>query len=150
MGKTELLMSVGEISRRSGMAVSTIHFYETKGLIQSIRTEGNQRRFRSVVLRYLAIIKAAQGCGMSLEEIGKALGRYPPCSKLTAAQWRRISSELRASVDARINTLKLLRDDLDTCIGCGCLSLAVCQDRNPADALGKEGAGAQILEHLGV
>nr|WP_315594155.1 redox-sensitive transcriptional activator SoxR [uncultured Cupriavidus sp.] len=140
-------MSIGEVAGRSGMTISSIHFYESKGLIQSIRTDGNQRRFRSVVLRYLAIIKAAQGCGFSLDEIGEALGRYPSCSKLTAAQWRAISSEWRANVDERIATLTLLRDALDGCIGCGCLSLAVCKLRNPADALGKEGVGARFLPH---
>jgi len=140
------LLSVGEVARRAGVPVSTIHFYETKGLIASTRNPGNQRRFAAVVLRYIAIIKVAQRTGIPLEEIKTALSRYPPGSKLTAAQWRALSSHWRKDLDERITRLQRLRDELDTCIGCGCLSLTKCPLYNPQDKLGQEGPGARILE----
>ncbi|MHA7848006.1 redox-sensitive transcriptional activator SoxR [Serratia sp. D1N4] len=139
-------LTVGEVAHRSGVPVSTIHFYESKGLIASTRSEGNQRRFSSVVLRYIAIIKVAQRTGIPLEEIKEALGRYAPGNKLTAAQWRKLSSYWRESLDERIKKLTRLRDELDSCIGCGCLSLDDCPLRNPGDVLGEQGAGPQILE----
>jgi MerR family redox-sensitive transcriptional activator SoxR len=140
------LMTVGEVAHRAGVPVSTIHLYESKGLIASTRNAGNQRRFESVVLRYIAVIKVAQRTGIPLEEIKEALGQYPPGSKLTAAQWRELSSNWRASLDERIRKLTRLRDELDSCIGCGCLSLDECPLRNPLDALGAEGQGPRILE----
>jgi len=140
------LMTVGEVARRAGVPVSTIHFYETKGLIASTRNNGNQRRFAPVVLRYIAIIKVAQRTGIGLDEIKQALGRYPPSSKLTAAQWRAMSAHWRKDLDARITKLTRLRDELDSCIGCGCLSLTKCPLYNPQDSLGQEGPGARILE----
>ncbi|MCW2271699.1 redox-sensitive transcriptional activator SoxR [Pseudomonas sp. JUb96] len=143
-------LSVGEVARRSGVAVSTLHFYESKGLIASTRSAGNQRRYPALVLRSIAIIKVAQRTGIPLEEIKSALGRYPPNSKLSAAQWREMSSAWRDSLNARIRTLEALRDSLDDCIGCGCLSLEDCPLRNPGDALGKEGSGPRILEGAGI
>ncbi len=140
------LLTVGEVAGRAGVSVPTIHFYESKGLITSTRNEGNQRRFQSVVLRYIAIIKVAQRAGISLDEIQKTLSIYPPGSKLTAGQWRKLSSAWRASLDGRIKRLTRLRDELDGCIGCGCLSLDECPLRNPMDALGEEGPGPRILE----
>lgn len=139
-------LTVGEVARRSGVPVSTLHFYETKGLIASTRNAGNQRRFPSLVLRTIAIIKVAQRTGIPLEEIKRALGRYPPNSKLTAAQWGEMSSAWREDLNARIRTLQALRDSLDNCIGCGCLSLDDCPLRNPGDALGQDGSGPRILE----
>jgi len=140
------LLTVGEVARRAGVPVSTIHFYESKGLIASTRNPGNQRRFAAVTLRHIAIIKVAQRTGIPLEEIKTALGRYPPGSKLTAAQWRELSTRWRKDLDARITRLERLRDELDTCIGCGCLSLTKCPLYNPRDKLGQEGPGARILE----
>jgi len=140
------LMTVGEVAHRAGVPVSTIHFYESKGLITSTRNAGNQRRFSAAVLRYIAVIKVAQRSGIPLEEIKNALGRFPPGDKLTAAQWRTLSSAWRTSLDERIKRLTRLRDELDRCIGCGCLSLTDCPLRNPGDVLGAEGAGARILE----
>ncbi|MGB3067721.1 MAG: redox-sensitive transcriptional activator SoxR [Ottowia sp.] len=140
------LMTVGEVSHRAGVPVSTLHFYESKGLIASMRSEGNQRRFPSTVLRYIAIIKVAQRTGIPLEEIKEAIGRYPPGSKLTAAQWRALSSRWRESLDERIRKLTRLRDELNGCIGCGCLSMKDCPLRNPQDILGEEGPGARLLE----
>ncbi|MDD1958476.1 redox-sensitive transcriptional activator SoxR [Pseudomonas sp. 39004] len=143
------LLTVGEVAKRSGVAVSALHFYESKGLITGTRTAGNQRRYPALVLRTIAIIKVAQRTGIPLEEIKRALGRYPPNSKLTAAQWGEMSSAWREDLNARIRTLEALRDSLDNCIGCGCLSLQDCPLRNPEDVLGKEGSGARILENGG-
>lgn len=140
------LMTVGEVAHRSGVPVSTLHFYESKGLIASTRNAGNQRRYSSAVLRYVAIIKIAQRTGIPLEEIKEAMGRYPPGSKLTAAQWRELSSRWRKSLNERIRKLTRLRDELDSCIGCGCLSLDECPLRNPLDVLGEQGPGPRILE----
>lgn len=139
-------LTVGEVAKRSGVAVSTIHFYETKGLIKATRTASNHRQYPAIVLRYIAIIRVAQRVGMSLEEIGDTLSNMQADSKLTAAQWKRISAQWRESLNQRIQTLERLRDELDSCIGCGCLSLKECPLRNPGDIFGNYGAGAQILE----
>ncbi|CAB3696475.1 redox-sensitive transcriptional activator SoxR [Achromobacter sp. SIMBA_011] len=141
------LMTVGEVARRSGVPVSTIHFYETKGLIQSSRSDGNQRRFPGIVLRYIAIIKVAQRTGIPLEEIREAMSRFPQDgNRLSPAQWKALSSQWRANLDERIRKLTRLRDELDSCIGCGCLSLKDCPLRNPDDVLGRDGPGPRILE----
>ncbi|MBD2783878.1 redox-sensitive transcriptional activator SoxR [Xenorhabdus sp. DI] len=139
-------LTIGEVSKRSGIAVSAIHFYEAKGLIKSSRSHGNQRRFPSVVLRYLAIIKVAQSTGIPLKEIQEVLGQFPPNSNLTAEQWQTISSQWRDRLDKRINTLTKLRNHLNSCIGCGCLSLTDCPLRNPNDVLGEKGTGAILLK----
>lgn len=141
------LLTVGEVVKRSGVAVSALHFYESKGLIQATRNAGNQRRYPSVVLRYIAVIKIAQRAGLPLEEIRAALSRFPIGSKLTSEQWGVLSSAWRKTLDERIQRLTVLRDHLDSCIGCGCLSLADCPLRNPNDILGRQGAGAHIFEH---
>lgn len=141
------VMTVGEVARRSGVPVSTIHFYESRGLIHSSRSEGNQRRFPGIVLRYIAIIKVAQRTGIPLEEIREAMARFPQDShKLTPTQWKELSSQWRANLDERIRKLTRLRDELDSCIGCGCLSLQDCPLRNPDDVLGRDGPGPRILE----
>ncbi|MGP2726964.1 redox-sensitive transcriptional activator SoxR, partial [Serratia marcescens] len=127
--------------------ISALHFYESKGLIQATRNAGNQRRYPSVVLRYIAVIKIAQRAGIPLEEIRAALSRFPIGSKLTSEQWGVLSSAWRKTLDERIQRLTVLRDHLDSCIGCGCLSLADCPLRNPNDILGRQGAGAHIFEH---
>jgi len=139
-------LTIGEVAKRSGVAVSAIHFYESKGLIHSVRTAGNQRRFTAVVLRRIAIIKVAQRAGISLEEIKSTLDAYPEGSKLTAREWEKLSASWRESMNERIERLTRLRDELDQCIGCGCLSLEDCPLRNADDRLGKEGSGARILE----
>ena len=139
-------LTVGEVARRSGVPVSTLHFYESKGLIHSTRSHGNQRRFAPAVLRHVAIIKVAQRTGIPLEEIGQALSRYPADTKLSAAQWQEMSSRCHAMLDERIQKLTRLRDELDRCIGCGCLSLDDCPLRNPQDILANEGPGARVLE----
>ncbi|WP_281282509.1 redox-sensitive transcriptional activator SoxR [Microbulbifer harenosus] len=139
-------LSVGEVARRAGVAVSAIHFYESKGLINSCRNAGNQRRYSPGVLRYLAIVKVAQRVGISLEEIREVLGTYDYGRKMCATQWKASASKWRDSLDQRIETLLRLRNEIDGCIGCGCLSLKCCPLRNPDDVLGKEGPGARILE----
>ncbi|MBD2793954.1 redox-sensitive transcriptional activator SoxR [Xenorhabdus szentirmaii] len=139
-------LTIGEVSKRSGISISAIHFYESKRLIKSTRNQGNQRRFPSVVLRYLAIIKVAQGAGIPLKEIQEVLGQFPANSNLTADQWQAISSHWRDMLNKRIKKLTKLRNHLSSCIGCGCLSLNDCPLRNPNDILGEKGTGAIILE----
>ena len=139
-------LSVGEVAARSGVPVSTVHFYEAKGLIRGWRTDGNQRRFGRDVLRRVAIIKVAQRTGMSLEAIGAAFRTLPHDRVPTAADWRRLSAVWRDELDTRIARLERLRDELDGCIGCGCLSLEACPLRNPADALAAEGPGPRLLD----
>jgi MerR family redox-sensitive transcriptional activator SoxR len=140
------VLTVGEVAARSGVPVSTIHFYESIGLIESWRTTGNQRRYARDVLRVVAIIKAAQRTGIPLEVIKDTFGRLSPCDKIKAATWRKMSAQWRQELDKRIRRLMHLRDDLDKCIGCGCLSLKDCPLRNPDDVLGQKGGGAHILD----
>jgi MerR family redox-sensitive transcriptional activator SoxR len=139
-------LSVGEVARRSGVAVSTLHFYETKGLIHSLRTEGNQRRYPRGVLRRVAVIKVAQRTGIPLASIQEALARLPDSRAPTVEEWAGFSRTWRAELDERIRRLSQLRDQLDDCIGCGCLSLKTCPLRNPRDTLGAQGAGPRLLE----
>ena len=139
-------LSVGEVADRSGVAVSTLHFYETKGLIRSERNRGNQRRYKRSVLRRVAVIKVAQRTGIPLSDIKDALEVLPHDRPLTADDWRRLSETWRRELDERIRRLTALRDHLDGCIGCGCLSMQDCPLRNPQDVLAREGAGAHLLE----
>ena len=137
------VLSVGQVSQRSGVAVSALHYYESLGLIRSIRTAGNQRRYRRDVLRHIAVIRAAQRIGIPLQEIRDALALLPDSRTPTRADWTRLSSSWRQALNARIEQLTALRDQLDTCIGCGCLSLQRCKLSNPDDALAKQGCGAR-------
>lgn len=139
-------LSVGEVARRSGLAVSALHFYEAKGLIKSRRTPGNQRRYARDVLRRVSVIKVAQRIGIPLVEIRQALSTLPDKRTPTAADWKKLSDRWRAELDDRITTLTRLRDQLDDCIGCGCLSLEVCPLRNPYDELAEEGPGPRLLD----
>ncbi|MCB5201327.1 redox-sensitive transcriptional activator SoxR [Neorhizobium sp. T786] len=139
-------LSVGEIARRSGVAVSTLHFYETKGLIESFRNRGNQRRYPRSVLRRVAVIKVAQKTGIPLAEIRDALSVLPHDRPLTAHDWRMLSETWKHKLDERIASLTALRDHLTDCIGCGCLSMTDCPLRNPRDVLGESGHGPLILE----
>jgi MerR family redox-sensitive transcriptional activator SoxR len=134
-------MAVGELARRSGVAVSALHFYEAKGLIHSQRTAGNQRRYPREVLRRIAVIRAAQRVGISLDAIGETLAQLPDGRVPTQADWAHMSVRWRRELDARIEQLRLLRDQLDQCIGCGCLSLTRCRLSNPDDVLGRQGGG---------
>src|SRR5690606_10444979 len=139
-------LGVGELSARSGVAVSALHFYEKKGLIHSLRTAGNQRRYRRDVLRRIAVIKVAQRAGIPLAEIRQALDALPDGRTPTVADWARLSRRWRNDLDARIARLTRLRDSLEGCIGCGCLSLRACPLRNPGDVLAEEGPGPRLLD----
>lgn len=139
-------LTVGEVAKRSGLAVSAIHFYESKGLIQSTRSSGNQRIFSREVLRRLAIIKVAQQLGLSLEEIKHAFKDAPLDKTLTTADWKKMSKNWQAQLNARIYGLTQLRDHLTDCIGCGCLSLRDCPLRNPQDKLAELGPGAHFKD----
>ena len=134
------LLAVGEVAARTGLSVSALHFYEAKGLIASVRTAGNQRRYGRAVLRRLAVIRVAQRVGMPLATIAAALACLPSNRAPTAADWRRMSAAWRGDLDARIQALTQLRDQLDGCIGCGCLSLKACPLRNPGDTLAGQGS----------
>ncbi|GAB2623045.1 redox-sensitive transcriptional activator SoxR [Novilysobacter erysipheiresistens] len=142
MPKVEEL-SVGQLAERSGVAVSALHFYETKGLIASRRTAGNQRRYARDTLRRVAVIRVAQRVGIPLATIREALATLPDDRTPTRADWSRLSARWRDELDARIRQLGRLRGTLDDCIGCGCLSLQRCRLANPADALGDAGDGAR-------
>jgi MerR family redox-sensitive transcriptional activator SoxR len=145
MGTGSHELSVGEVAARSGVAVSALHFYETKGLIASTRTAGNQRRYHREVLRRLAFIRASQQVGIPLQRIKDALDRLPEGRTPTRRDWERLSAAWRDDLDDRITQLQHLRDRLTGCIGCGCLSLASCRLMNPDDVLAGEGPGAHRL-----
>ena len=138
-------LAIGEVSERSGLAVSAIRFYEDKGLITSARTDGGQRRFRRDVLRRLAFIQAAQRVGLTLDDIGGALAVLPPDGAPTGSEWRALSASWRPLLDERIALLTALRDQLDHCIGCGCLTLDRCRLSNPGDRAARLGPGARYL-----
>ncbi|ROP60205.1 MerR family redox-sensitive transcriptional activator SoxR [Enterobacter sp. BIGb0383] len=144
--RIKTLLTPGEVAKRCGVAVSALHFYESKGLIKSTRNAGNQRRYRRDVLRSVAIIKIAQRIGIPLATIGEAFGVLPEGQPLNAKEWAKLSSLWREELDRRIHTMVALRDQLDGCIGCGCLSRRDCPLRNPEDKLGERGTGARLLE----
>lgn len=138
-------LTVGQISQRSGVAVSALHFYERQGLIASRRTSGNQRRYRRDTLRRVAFIRVAQRVGMSLSDIKAALDTLPAGRPPGKADWQRLSNSWRSELDLRIAQMEKLRDELTGCIGCGCLSLDTCTLFNPDDALSTEGSGPRRL-----
>ncbi|MDY7539349.1 redox-sensitive transcriptional activator SoxR [Undibacterium sp. 5I1] len=138
-------LAVGEVAARSGVAISAIHFYESKGLIKSRRSAGNQRRYSRDVLRRVAVIKVAQRIGISLASINTALAALPEGRTPTAADWARLSARWQAELDERIASLTQLREQLSECIGCGCLSLVACKLRNPLDELSERGSGPRLL-----
>lgn len=138
-------LSVGDVASRSGIAISTVHFYETKGLISGWRTEGNQRRYDRAVLRRIAIIRVAQRAGIPLATIREALADLPHDHVPNARDWRRFTESWKDMLEARILGLLQLRDQISNCIGCGCLSLEECPLRNPDDLLGADGAGPRRL-----
>ena len=138
--------AVGQLSARSGVAVSAIHFYESKGFLSSWRNGANQRRFPREALRRLSIIKVAQRLGLPLASIKTALDSLPKGRTPTESDWRKLSSRWRDDLEHRITTLTRLRDQLTGCIGCGCLSLKTCPLRNPGDELAAEGQGPRLLD----
>lgn len=148
MSHSRDLLTPGEAAARSGIRISALHFYEREGLIESTRTAGNQRRYRREVLRRIAFVRVSQRVGVSLKDIRAALATLPDDRVPTKADWSR---RWRSDIDARIEQLVRLRDDLDGCIGCGCLSLRSCTLYNVDDELAADGTGPRRLEvHEGV
>jgi len=138
-------LTVGQVAERSGLAVSALHFYETKGLIRSHRTSGNQRRYDRDVLRRLAIVRMAQELGIPLSEVAEALLRVPLGHIPSAEDWRAMSAVWYEKLDRRVTMLTRMRDELNGCIGCGCLSTTSCPLMNAGDKLADEGSGPRRL-----
>ncbi len=139
------LLTIGELSRRSGVATSALRYYEAIGLIAARRTATNQRRFARSTLRTVAIVRVAQGLGLGLDEIRASLDSLPNGRAPTADDWEGLSKRWRARLDGRIEQLTRLRDDLASCIGCGCLSLDRCALFNGNDKAAVRGPGARYL-----
>lgn len=140
------VLTPGEVARRSGVAVSALHFYESKGLISSVRNAGNQRRYSRDVLRRVAVIKIAQRIGIPLATVSERLMQIPANKRISMQEWHALTQHWREELNKRIETLARLRDDLDGCIGCGCLSMRDCPLRNPDDRLAQQGSGAVLLD----
>ncbi len=141
-------LTVGQLSARSGLPVSTLHYYEAEGLIRAERTAANHRRYPRAMLRRIAVIKAAQRLGLPLAVIRDAMAALPPERAPTPAEWEAMSERWRAELDARIARMQTLRDHLTACIGCGCLSMENCPLYNDADRLAEEGPGPRRLDPL--
>jgi MerR family redox-sensitive transcriptional activator SoxR len=139
------LLTIGELSARSGLAPSALRFYESEGLLPATRTAGGQRRYPRSALRRLAFVRSAQRVGLTLDEVREALASLPDARTPTAADWRRLSAPWRRRLDERIAELERLRDSLTSCIGCGCLSLRRCALYNPGDRAAALGSGARYL-----
>lgn len=144
------VLTVSEVAGRSGFAASALRYYESEGLIQASRTAGGQRRYARSVLRRLAFIRAASNVGLSLDEIRGELDQLPRGRTPTKSDWHRISGHWRTRLDEQMSALEALRDKLDSCIGCGCLSLKQCGISNPADEAAQSPAapGAAYLPPL--
>ena len=142
-------LTIGQLAERAGVATSAIRFYESRGLIRSVRTSGNQRRYERSTLRRVAFIRTAQRVGLSLDEIAAALATLPENRTPTKADWSRLSRTWRPRLDEQIERLERLRDRLDGCIGCGCLSLRTCALTNPGDEAAQRGPGPVFLETHG-
>jgi MerR family redox-sensitive transcriptional activator SoxR len=143
--RTDELLTIGELARRAGVATSTLRYYEDRGLIASGRTEGNQRRYQRSTLRTVSVIRAAQEVGLTLAEIERALGSLPDSRTPTKADWAKLAKGWKSDLDARIDELIALRDDLGGCIGCGCLSLKSCAILNADDRASAAGSGARYI-----
>ena len=143
--KANDLLTIGDLARRTGLSVSAIRFYEEKGLVEPFRTSGNQRRFLRSDIRRLSFILIAQKLGLALGEIEAELRKLPQGRNPTAVDWRRISRSIRKTIDTRIAELERTRDNLDGCIGCGCLSLKKCALYNPEDVKAAEGPGPRNI-----
>jgi MerR family transcriptional regulator, redox-sensitive transcriptional activator SoxR len=141
-------LTIGEVVERSGFPASALRYYEREGLLTTTRTSGGQRRYERSVLRRLAFIRAARTIGVGLDEVREALDALPAGRTPTRADWTRLSKTWRARLDEQIDALTALRDGLDSCIGCGCLSLQRCRISNPGDQAGNLGAGARFLPAL--
>ena len=138
-------LTIGELARRSGVAASALRFYEEQGLIRARRTDGNQRRYERAMLRRIAFIQAGKTAGIPLRRIHEALATLPESRIPSRRDWERLSKRWSADLDARIATLEALRGRLNTCIGCGCLSIDKCQLLNPEDEAAALGTGAHYL-----
>ncbi|MGN6576504.1 MAG: redox-sensitive transcriptional activator SoxR [Nocardioides sp.] len=149
MSPTRAQLSIGQLSTRSGVATSALRYYEDLGLIVSERSAGNQRRYAQATLRRVAFIRSAQRVGLALDEIAEALATLPAGRTPTKADWARLSRSWRPRIDAQIERLERLRDKLDSCIGCGCLSLRTCALNNPDDEVAPRGPGAVFLQPTG-
>ena len=141
----EDLLSIGELAERSGIAPSAIRFYESEGLLHATRSPGGQRRYEREVLRRVAFIRVAQRVGLSLEEVRAALATLPAQRTPTSRDWARLSKAWKPRLDEQIEMLIALRDQLSSCIGCGCLSLKACALYNPADGAAALGSGPRYL-----
>ncbi|KRB43819.1 MULTISPECIES: redox-sensitive transcriptional activator SoxR [unclassified Terrabacter] len=139
-------LTIGQVAERTGAATSALRYWEDLGLISSVRTTGNQRRYERATIRRVSFIRAAQRVGLSLDEIGAALATLPDARTPTATDWARLSRAWRGRLDEQIRRIEKLRDQLDSCIGCGCLSLRTCALNNPSDVLAEHGPGAVLLE----
>ena len=142
------MLSIGELSSRSGVSASALRFYERKGLIHAERTDGNQRRYAPATLRRVAFVQAGAAAGVPLAEIRAALDGLPRGGSPGKREWERLSRRWRRDLDERIETLHALRDRLTTCIGCGCLSLRTCALLNPGDEAASLGVGAHYLRRV--
>ena len=140
------LLSVGEVSRRTGVAVSALHFYEAQGLIFSTRTSGNQRRYPRHMIRRISLIQVAKRLGIPLTSVHDVFATLPPDRRPTKREWERIAQAWSADLTERRVELERLQDELTGCIGCVCISMTACQLLNPNDELGAQGAGARRLE----
>lgn len=142
------MLTIGELSRRSGVSQSALRFYERQGLIAAERTDGNQRRYPSVTLRRVALVQAGKAAGIPLERIRQALETLPAGRPPTKRDWQRLSASWGRELDERIATLEAIRTRLTTCIGCGCLSLKTCRLLNPDDEAARLGGGAHYLRRV--
>ena len=138
-------ITIGQLSSRTGVAVSAIRFYEDKGLLQALRTSGNQRRFLRSDIRRVSFVLIAQKLGLALSEIESQLAQLPQGRAPTLSDWQAISRRMRFEIDQRIMLLTRTRNQLDQCIGCGCLSLQKCQLYNKDDRMGAKGAGPRAI-----
>ena len=141
-------IGIGELAERSGVTVATLRFYEEKKLIWSVRTQGNQRRYQRAMLRRVAIIKIAQQVGISLQQVKEAFVVLPRNKAATKADWQNMSQKWQVQLDQHIMQLLQLRQQLDQCIGCGCLSLTQCPLRNPDDQFAQQSSGAHFQKML--
>jgi MerR family redox-sensitive transcriptional activator SoxR len=139
------LLTIGEAARRCGVATSTLRFYESRGLVQSVRVSGNHRRYHRAMLRRISIIRIAQTLGLSLKEIARAFETLPDARTPTKKDWAKLSTTWGRQLDARIAKLQDLRDKLSGCIGCGCLSLKRCSLYNADDEAARLGPGPRYL-----
>ena len=139
------LLTIGVLAERTGLAPSAIRYYETQGLLGPLRNNGGQRRYLRGDIRRLSFVMICQQLGYSLTDIREALASLPQGRNPTKADWTRLSKRFRGDLDARIDQLSALRDKLDGCIGCGCLSLESCALYNPEDRIAKRGSGPRYL-----